>query len=291
MRGAVRKQVRIGGTHIGGIGVALLTASCMLGMEGNARTAEGQLYTTGNPAYDAFFRDVHQQQVDAGTWSDDKKGAHRALATTLELTADAPDVTLMQATHESASKIAKQSGSVRLVEAEGAAPHVVASGGAGEGGPLFHAVEETARQELDRAKRLRAAEPKLDALAKQESDLEARVKADFGQYGATRANEVASELVATRDVVTKLKARAEAEARESEDFVADVGRALETASEEKAAHAEAHRARSAKKDVPPAAAAPKAATSDPPATPAPPPAQKQSPAPPKPAEPGEVFTP
>jgi hypothetical protein len=182
---------------------------------------------------------------------------------------------------------------VRLVEAEGAAPHVVASAGAGESGPLFHAVEETARQEVDRAKHLRAAEPKLDALAKQESDLEARVKADFNQYGATRANEVAGELVATRDVVAKLKTRAEAEARESEDFVADLGRALETASEEKAAHAEAHRVRGAKKDVPPAAAAPKAPapSSDQAPAPAPPPAQKQPPAPPKPADTGEVFTP
>ncbi len=270
--------------------VALLAASCMLG--GETRVAQGQLYASGNPTYDAFFRDVHQAQADEATWGEDERGVHKPLTTTLELAADTPDVTIVQATHESSSKVAKQPGSLRL-DLEGPAPHVIASGGVGDAAPLFHAIEETARQELERAKRLHAVDPKLDALSKQEADLETHVKADFSKYGNTRVNDVTSELVATRDVLTKMKAHAQAERARSEDFVADLGRAVETASEDKGARAgEARRARSPerekrKREDSGASASTKSA---PPSaeTPAAPP---KAPSPPKPAEPGEVFTP
>jgi hypothetical protein len=254
-------------------------------LSGESRVAQGQLYTSGNPTYDAFFRDVHQSQVDASSWGDDKKGAHKALVTSLELTPDAPDVTIVQATHESSSKVAKQPGSVRL-ETDGTTVHVVASGGAGDGGALFHAIEDAAHLELERAKRLHAAEPKLDALAQRGAELETHVKTDFGKYGDTKENEVAGELAAIHDVVAKLKARAESEARESEDFVADLGRALETASEEKAAKAETRHKR--KREEAPATATTKSAATPPDQAAAPAP---KAPPPPKPADTGEVFTP
>jgi hypothetical protein len=261
---------------------ALLAASCML--SGSSRTASGQLYTSGNPTYDAFFRDVHQQQVEAASWGDDKKGAHKLLVASLELLPDAPDVTIVQATHESSSKVAKQPGSVKL-ELDGTTAHVVASGGAGDGGALFRAIEDTAHQELERAKRMHSVEPKLDALVKQDAELEGRVKTDFTQYGESKENEVATELLSVHEVITKLRARAESEARESEDFVADLSRALETASEDKAAHVEA---RHAKKSGSPAASPKPAAQASDQAAPAP---KVAAPATPKPADTGEVFTP
>jgi hypothetical protein len=269
--------------------LACVLPSCML--NGESRIAQGQLYTSGNPSYDAFFRDVHQQQRVEASWDDDKKDAKKPLLTTLDLTAETPDVTIVQMTHESASKGAKQPGSVRL-DVDGAAPRVVAAGGGGDASALFHAVEETARQELDRAKRLRAIAPKLDALTKQEADLEGRVKTDFTKYGETKLNEVATELAATRDVVAKMKAHAEAEARESEDFVADLGRGLETAAEEKVPRTEGRRAREPrerKKREESASSGSTKATAQ--AAESPPPAAKPAPPPAKPAEPGEVFTP
>src|SRR5579863_4152116 len=119
----------------------LLVTSCML--NGPSRVGQGQLYTSGNPNYDAYFRDVHQQQVEAASWGDDKKGAHKSLVSSLELTPDAPDVTIVQAAHETSSKVAKQPGSVHL-DIDGTAAKVVASGGAGDGGALFKAIEDTA---------------------------------------------------------------------------------------------------------------------------------------------------
>jgi hypothetical protein len=274
------------------LGVSLLATSCMLG--GESRLAQGQLYATGDPNYDGFFRDVHQQQVDEASWGDDKKGAHKSLVASLDLTPDAPEVTIIQVTHESSSKVARQPGSVRL-EIDGTTAHVTASGVTGDGGALFHAIEDTAHLELERAKRLRGVEPKLDALTKQGAELETHVKADFGKFGGGKGNDVANELTSAHEILTKLKARAESEARESEDFVADLGRALMTASEAKTAHAE-RKKKKRDRDEPATAANAKPAA---PATDAPAAAPK-APPPPKPvekpaekpaAETGEVFTP
>jgi hypothetical protein len=273
------------------LGVSLLATSCMLG--GESRVAQGQLYATGDPSYDAFFRDVHQQQVDEASWGDDKKGAHKSLVASLDLTPDAPEVTIIQVTHESSSKVARQPGSVRL-EIDGTTAHVTASGVTGDGGALFHAIEDTAHLELERAKRLRGVEPKLDALTKQGAELETHVKADFGKFGGGKGNDVANELTSAHEILTKLKARAESEARESEDFVADLGRALMTASEAKTAHAE-RKKKKRDRDEPATAAnaKPAAPATDAPAAPKapPPPKPVEKPADKPAAETGEVFTP
>jgi hypothetical protein len=272
--------------------VSLLATSCMLG--GESRLAQGQLYASGDPTYDAFFRDVHQQQVDEASWGDDKKGAHKSLVASLDLTPDAPDVTIVQVTHESSSKVARQPGSVRL-EIDGTTAHVTASGGTGDSGALFHAIEDTAHLELERAKRLRGVEPKLDALTKQGAELETHVKADFSKFGGGKGNDVASELTSAHEILTKLKARAHAEARASEDFVADLGRALVTASEEKTAHADSKKKKKREREEAATAAnaKPAAPASDAPAAPKapPPPKPVEKPAEKPAAETGEVFTP
>ena len=70
-----RRVMNLGRTILA-CGALLAAPACM--MNGPSRTAQGQPYTSGNPTYDTFFHDVHQQQVDAAGWGDDKKGAHRA---------------------------------------------------------------------------------------------------------------------------------------------------------------------------------------------------------------------
>jgi hypothetical protein len=269
-----------------GTGALLVTSSCML--DGPSHTAQGQLYTSGNPTYDGFFREVHQSQVDAASWDDDKKTARKALVTSLELTPDAADVTIVQATHESSSKAAKQPGSIRL-DTDGTSAKVVATGTGGDPA-LFHAIEDAAHNELERAKKIQGVEPKLDALLKQGSDLEGSVKADFLKYGQTKENEVANELVASVAVLTRLRGRAEGEARASEDFVADLGRALETASEDRAAARESHHAKRHEDGPARSASARPAAAAGAQAAPATTGGQA-APGAQKPADTGEVFTP
>jgi hypothetical protein len=270
---------------------ASLTAACE--PVGPSRVASGQLYSAGEPTYDAYFRDVHQQQVDASTWPDERRAAHKSLVTALELTPDAPDVTLVQGSHDAASKAMKQ-GSLRL-DIDGTNARTVATGGANDGGPLFRAIEEAAHAELERAKRLHALEPRLDALTKQGTDLEGRAPTDFKTRGPMRQKEISSELESSVTVLSDLKARASREARESEDFVADLERALETASEDRAA--KPGKGRKPKKDKADKGDDDKPkATSKPSGEPKPAPEPKPQPEakpapPPKPADTGEVFTP
>jgi hypothetical protein len=283
-----RRRTRILALGASACAAIAALSGCML--SGQSRMAQGYSYKSGKPAYDAFFNDVHQQQLDATSWSDDRKGTRKALAASLELAPETPDVTVVQSVHESASKVAKQPGTLRLVEEDGASPHVLAASGTGDASSLFHAIEDAARQELERAKRLRAVEPKLDALSKQEADLETHVKADFSGYGGGKEVEVEQELTATKDVVAKLKARAETEARASEDFVADLGRALETASEERRAEVHKNRPPRKRDDASPSVAAKRTAADQPPSALPPKPAPPPPPTP-KPADTGEVFTP
>jgi hypothetical protein len=260
-------------------------------LNGESKVGQGQLYASGNPTYDAYFRDVHQQQVDASAWGDERRGIHKGLVTSLSLTPDAPDVTLVQAAHDASSKVAKQAGSVRL-DVDGTNARVATSGGVGDASGLFRAVEDTSHQELERARRLHGVEPKLDALSKQGTDLNTHVKADFAKYNDAKVNQVTAEIAASLEVLGNLKSRAQAEARASEDFVADLERALETASEDKVAKREGGKRKKRRDDAgsPAKAAAqesvsPKAAPSESTS------AKAATPPAPKPADTGEVFTP
>ena len=270
----------------GVFGAALLLLSSASCVYGPAKVAQGQLYRTGNPEYDAYFQDVHQQQADAATWDDEEKAARKPLATTLELTPDAPDVSLVQGAYEASTRVAKQPGSVRL-DVDGTNVHVSTNSGATDS-VVFKGVEDSSHLALERAKRLHALESKYDGLVSKGNDLSAKVKDAFGKYGPSRENEVTAELNAAIAAVAQLKTREQSEARGSEDFVSDLERALETASEEKAVKV-AKRARKRRDDSSPGrvnvASKPAAPSSDPA------PAAAKPATPPKPAEPGEVFTP
>src|SRR5260221_13710106 len=91
---------------------ALVMTSCFA--TGPSRVAQGQLYVAGSSRYDAYFHDVHGAQIDASSWGDDKKSSHKALVAALDLTPDAPDITIVQAAHERASKFAPHAGALRL---------------------------------------------------------------------------------------------------------------------------------------------------------------------------------
>jgi hypothetical protein len=256
-----------------------------------SKVAHGQLYSAVKEPYASYFHDVHDAQVAAASWGDDKKAAHKSLVQALELTPDSPDVTIVQVTHERASRYAPRQGALRL-ELTGPDPRI-AGAGSGEGTALFHAVEEGTKSELERAKKMHAEEPKLEALAKTGHELEGHVDEDYAKWGSQKLGEVKGELKASFDAIDALVAQARREARESEDFVADLQRAIETASVDHAARASAGPAAKpapappAKSDHPrgdrPASTPP---ASRPPGD-APPPAKPA----PKPADTGEVFTP
>ncbi len=210
---------------------AMLTPACLLG--GRSRVRDGQLYAPGTPTYDAYFREVHGVQAASPKWSDERKTARKPLCDELKTSCDAPDATLAQLTHERMSEVARQSGPLSL-ELVGDDARMVAANGA-KGIPasarsLFHAVEITAKGELDRGRRMRATSLKVDQLVRQGHDYEERVDRDFTQKNAGKASEVKNELAASVDVLTPHAATTRAYAQGAEDFVLDLKRAIVTAS-------------------------------------------------------------
>lgn len=231
-----------------------------------SKVALGQRYSSGEPKYDGFFESVHQHQVSAATWSDERKAARRPVVATLALTPDATDAAIVQATRERSKPDAA----------------------------LSHAVEETVRAETDRVRKLKGEGDKLDELGKTGDSLKASVAEDL-KSSRDKAREVRRELSAATEALASLARDARRTAKGGEDFVADLGAALDPkAGAREAKPAPKSRPDKTAKPEPPKAPPPKGpeakrpveAPKKPPEVGAPKPAEKP---PAKPPE--EVFTP
>ncbi len=212
--------------------VAAVLASLAAGGVGcdlipQGKVAQGQLYMSGEGRYDAYFRDVHAIQVWAAQWIDDRKATRKPLVNILDLTPDAADVTIIQATHEKVAGLTREAGTTKL-EATVDEAHVVASGGAKTDTAVFRAIEDTAGGELGRAKKLNAMMPKMDELAKLGQSLEPHVQEAYQRQGPGKATEVRQELNASLTVLGNVTTKARRSIRECDDFVADLQRAVAT---------------------------------------------------------------
>jgi hypothetical protein len=194
------------------------------------KVAQGQLYLSGEQRYDAYFRDVHAIQVWAAQWPDDKKQTRRPLLSILDLTPDAADVTIVQATHEKVSYLLKDGGSAKLETFVDDA-HMATTGPVHADPSLFHAIEETANGELGRAKKMNTMLPKIDELSKLGQSLEPHVTETFSKRAPGKATEVKNELEASITVLSQTTTKARRAIRECDDFVADLQRAVGAVSE------------------------------------------------------------
>jgi hypothetical protein len=182
------------------------------------RVGRGQLYTPGETKYDAYFKRIHELQLAAASWPDDKRNARKPLIAAFQMPPDASDGTLARTTQDRAQATGAN---MKLeVNGENATVQLVGS----HGDPMFKAVEETARNEIDRVRRMRALEPKLEELGRQADALSESVEDAFRD--ADKQREVRNELSECRDVLRQLAVAAKRQARDGEDFVADLQRAL-----------------------------------------------------------------
>jgi hypothetical protein len=267
---------------------------------GSSKVGQGQLYQSGDGRYDPYFVAVHEQQVAAASWPDDKKAARRPLVGALSLTPSASDDTLVSATRERVAKTGSPDGA------------------------LSSAVDETKRAEAERVSRLKAASLRLDELAKQGKGYDEEAKKEYENRGAMKADEkksdkmreVRRELDGAVDAMTSLSKDAKNGAKAAEDFMEDLGQALagketpkrrdrdhdhdhdhdKPSEEKKPPPPPADKPPPAEKPPepppPPRAAAPKPKPKPPAEKPAPPPAEKPAPPPQeKPKPPDEVFNP
>lgn len=194
---------------------------------GSTKVGQGQRYHSDDDRLDPYFDNVHQQQVAATTWPDEKKASRRALVNALALTPTASDDTLISATRERAKKL----GPAKL---DVASAHITPSGSSD--GPLFAAIEETVRLELARAHKMKSASDKLEEIAKHGEELKKTADKEFENRGADKADEkkteksreVRRELGASVDATRSLSRDAMKQSRDVQDFLEDLGNALET---------------------------------------------------------------
>ena len=279
----------------------LLVAGALLGglsgcdLQGS-RVAQGQLYLSGEARFDAYFHDVHALQVAAVGWADDRMRTRRPLIGVLALTPDAGDITIVQATHDRMVTFTHEGGGTKLQVTPDDARVMVLPGTKGDP-TFFHALEESVRFEIDRDRKLMALVPQIEQLLRTGRALEPHVDETFLHGTPGRATEVKAELSASFDVLTALNTKTHHEARESEDFVADLQRGVTTTVEPprhdaRPAAAVASKPAVTPKPSPPAPPKPASAAKKPEdgATAASPPAAPPKPAA-KPADTGEVFNP
>jgi hypothetical protein len=302
--------------------VALVSVACATAMPacellGSSKVAQGQRFQSDDPRYDPYFDSVHQAQVAAAAWPDEKKAARRPLLTALALTPDSSDATILDATEQRA----KKSGGGKL---DLASAHITSSSGAGDAA-LFAAVEETVRLELDRARKLKDKSEKLDEMSKHGEELKKSAETETFNRGADKADEkkneknreIRRELYGAVDSTRNLSQQALRQSKYAQQFLDDLGDAVEASNGPRKPHdrlesrplppapppkAEPPKADEKKPEEPksgagkpkPGAGKPKAAAppTDKPAPadkPTPPPADKPAPKPAAP--PDEVFNP
>jgi hypothetical protein len=199
-------------SHLSLLLAAALTFASVPACEtfGSSKVAQGQLYVSGDGRYDPFFESVHQQQVDAASWSDDRKAARKPITTAVEVTPNASEGAILDALRQRAKTSA-------------------------DADKLKPAVEETKKADLDRIQKLRVAAEKLDALAKEGHEHVEEARHEYENRGADKADpdkseklrQVRKELSAATDICADLASDAKKSARAAEYFAEDMDRALE----------------------------------------------------------------
>jgi hypothetical protein len=286
---------------------ALAVAVACTALTGPSRVREGALYHAGEPQYDAYFKDVHDVQLVAAGWADDKKASRKPLYDALDLPQDAADSTIAQMVHEKIDAAQAALGTAELKVTGDDVKFVTGSGSRGSVDAIATALEATAKTELARAHKLKDLPSRVDALLKTGHELEPHAKEDFAKVGGQKPYEVKAELTASFDVLGSIQSNAKREVRGAEAFVADLQRAVAlgaSASDAGAAPSASSAAPTkpppprpqhpagtgAPKPPPASTGAPKPPPPKPPVADNPPP--KPPPAPkPKPASTGEVFNP
>lgn len=198
---------------------------------GSSKVAQGQRYQSDDQRYDPYFDSVHQVQVAAAGWPDAKKAARRPLVDALSLTPTASDSTIVSATRTRVKKLGGNGAKLDVAKA-----HVTPSSGANDQ-PLFAAVEETTRLELDRARKLKDKSEKLLEMSKHGEELKEIADKEFSNRGADKADEKKSEksrelrreLAGAIDVTRSLSRDATKGSREAQDFLEDLESALGSA--------------------------------------------------------------
>lgn len=208
------------GRFLAGISVLGAIAACdALGAPSKVRA--GELYVSGSAKYDAYFGDVHSQQIAAAGWAGERKRARKGLVDALRLPEEVDDATLVQATKD------RMSGGALRLEVKGSEARIVAASAARQDDPhdWIVGVEQAAQAETERAKKLGELPTRLDQLTKEGRALEVHLGEDFGGQGH-KPFDVRQELNVSYETLRALAQAAVTERKIADQFVAELGRAV-----------------------------------------------------------------
>jgi hypothetical protein len=259
------------------VAALVLGVACEL-LGAPSRVRDGILYKSGDAKYDAYFSDVHDAQVDAANWDDDKRAGRKPLTTVLKLAADASDSTITEVVREEVDTAADLGAS--KLEVNGDDVHLVADHAAtvsGSTAALVQAIEQAVRAEVAREKKIRAAQPKVETLVDTGRGLAPHILEDFGKDGSPKQREVRNELNASIDVLNTIDRQGKRESDNAESFVVEMQKAVTQG------HLSATASTAAPASTADASAPPSSASAEPSSAPAPSAAPAHRAPPPKPA--------
>jgi hypothetical protein len=208
---------------------AALLPGCDLVL-GPSKVASGARYSSGDARYDGFFDAVHQQQLAAGSWRDDKATARKAIVSLAGVaSSSASDEVLVRAVRERAKALGAPGGRLEIAPAR-----VVLAPGAKDDPPLVAAVAETARRELERARKMVAVDGKLEQLGKQGEALEREAADEISnspdkvdEKKTAKRREVRRELGGAVSALAELRRSARRHVKEAEELLDGLDSALQ----------------------------------------------------------------
>ncbi len=202
--------------RIAGWGLILLLCGtgCALVDPKPSAVGRAELYTTGEPTYDQFFRDLHAQQVELGDAPERELGLRSELGRLVESPDVSPDA-LARSVKSRTSSLAGAGTKLRLeadsdAEDEDASVRLEVIGALPERErPLVEGVAAAARGELRLLVEMTRRGHELDRLGALAEGLDRSADRVFARRSVTRSREVRQNLDDARTLIALLRARTE----------------------------------------------------------------------------------
>jgi hypothetical protein len=192
--------------------------------------ARGEVYATGNGAFDDFFTSVREVRSQALAAPDDADAAHASLLKALGLDAKAATSQALDEAGKSAKKLQDKGVLLHLEIAP--EPKVLAARGkvdlGADGEALLKAMEGSVKSSLETQKRLVALAARAADLEKKRADLRSQAPDAFRADTPTKRDEIIAELDAAKRVLADAGDGATRAAGAASRFVVDLVQVVET---------------------------------------------------------------
>jgi hypothetical protein len=190
---------------------SLLGACNLLGSPGPSVVAKGEYYSAGKPAFDSFFIQLYELQVELLGAPNEPKQARGDVAKSLGLTVDASDDSLAQRLREELKKLQQQGLRARFEVPESPAADASVTLHTSESAassPLRSSLPEQGTRLVRSRNRMQAIVEALEKLRVMAVLLDSNVERDFRVEGPWKRDEVRRNLNDGQKLITLMQARA-----------------------------------------------------------------------------------